>query len=346
MRAWDVVRAWGCILRGYAPALSIEITKECPLSCPGCYAFQPEHVGGLALKSFADLKGAELVRGVTAVVERHRPIVVYLVGGEPLVRYRELGEILPRICEREIDVRVVTSAVRPIPLEWSKLRRLAIVVSIDGLQPEHDQRRKPATYERILKHIEGHRIVVHATVTSHMMGRDDYLEEFVRFWSERPEVHRIQVSFYTPQMGEDTVEILTREMRERAVRELNRLIPLYPKIQLNAEVLKSYLNPPKNPQACLFARVTRTLSADLKSEVKPCQFGGTPNCSECGCLGSMVLHAVGERRLPGGVKFSALFEASEKVGSAVRWARERCRSITAGLGSTEAPARPFEVEPR
>ena len=49
----------------------------------------------------------------------------------------------------------MTSAVRPIPNEWLGLHRLQVVVSIDGLQPEHDERRKPATYERILKHIEG-----------------------------------------------------------------------------------------------------------------------------------------------------------------------------------------------
>jgi len=30
-----------------------------------------------------------------------------------------------------------------------RFERLNVVVSIDGLQPEHDERRKPATYERI-----------------------------------------------------------------------------------------------------------------------------------------------------------------------------------------------------
>ena len=34
-----ILAAWGRILTGYAPALSIEITKECPLRCPGCYAY-------------------------------------------------------------------------------------------------------------------------------------------------------------------------------------------------------------------------------------------------------------------------------------------------------------------
>jgi sulfatase maturation enzyme AslB (radical SAM superfamily) len=59
---------------------------------------------------------------------------------------------------------VVTSAVRPIPAEWKQFPNLHIVVSIDGLQPEHDARRAPATYDRILKHIDGHQITVYSTV--------------------------------------------------------------------------------------------------------------------------------------------------------------------------------------
>ena len=31
--------AWGRILAGRVPNLSVEITRECPLTCPGCYAF-------------------------------------------------------------------------------------------------------------------------------------------------------------------------------------------------------------------------------------------------------------------------------------------------------------------
>ena len=102
-----------------------------------------------------------------------------IVGGEPLVRFRELNDILPRLAERGIYTQLVTSAVRPIPIEWAQLRRLQLVVSIDGLQPEHDERRKPATYDRILKHINGHSITVHCTVTRQQVRRDGYLEEFV-----------------------------------------------------------------------------------------------------------------------------------------------------------------------
>ena len=117
-----------------------------------------------------------------ALIDRHKPLHVSIVGGEPLVRYRELGQILPQLAERGIHTQLVTSAVRPIPPEWARLRRLQLVVSIDGLQPEHDVRRTPATYDRILKHIVGHQITVHCTVTRQQVQRDGYLEEFLRFW--------------------------------------------------------------------------------------------------------------------------------------------------------------------
>ena len=156
-RMKGIISAWGKILTGYQPNLSIEITRECPLTCPGCYAYGGDHLGGdVTLRELRDFKGPELVAGMFALLEKYRPLHVSIVGGEPLVRYRELDEILPRMTGMGIYTQLVTSAVRQIPLEWAKLRRLQIVVSIDGLQPEHDARRKPATYDRILKHIEGH----------------------------------------------------------------------------------------------------------------------------------------------------------------------------------------------
>ncbi len=76
---------------GYTPALSIEITRECPLRCPGCYAYGDDHLGGeITLRQVRDFKGQELVDGVIALVDQHRPLHVSIVGGEPLVRYREL----------------------------------------------------------------------------------------------------------------------------------------------------------------------------------------------------------------------------------------------------------------
>ena len=78
--------------------------------------------------------------------------------------------------------------------------RLRVAISVDGLPEHHDIRRKPATYERILKNIEGREVNVHWVITRPMLERAGYLEEYVAFWSARPEVDRIWVSVYTPQI--------------------------------------------------------------------------------------------------------------------------------------------------
>ena len=110
--------AWGRILTGYTPALSLEITRECPLRCPGCYAYGDDHLGGdVTLRQVRDFKGQELIDGVLGVVERQRPLHLSIVGGEPLVRYRELNTLLPILSKRGIHVQLVTSAVREIPAE-------------------------------------------------------------------------------------------------------------------------------------------------------------------------------------------------------------------------------------
>ena len=319
-----LIGAWGRILRGYRPALSIEITRECPLRCPGCYAYGHEHLGGdVTLRELSDFKGDELVERFFQVVDEHRPVHVSIIGGEPLVRYRELGQILPRLADRGIYTQVVTSAVRPIPLEWAPLPRLQLVVSIDGLQPEHDARRKPATYDRILKHIKGHQITVHCTITRQQVQRDDYIEEFVDFWSRNPDTRQIWISLYTPQIGEVSAEKLRPEDRQRVVAALMLLRRRYPKLKMPEGLIRVFQQPPQSPDECIFARTTTCISADMQRHVEPCQFGGAPDCANCGCIASAALGAVGRHRLPLGIPVGAIFDRSLRVGQTVRRVRAR-----------------------
>lgn len=337
MNKSDVLQSWGLILRGFTPTLSIEITRECPLRCPGCYAFGDDHLGGdVTLREVSDHKGPALVEGVLALVARYRPLHLSIVGGEPLVRYRELNELLPTLTARGIHVQVVTSAVRPIPLEWAALERLNISVSIDGLQPEHDERRKPATYDRILKHIAGHQVTVHCTITRQQVAAPGYLRRFVTFWSDQPAAKRIWMSLYTPQIGEQSPERLTPDERRRAADELLALREEFPKLDMPKGLIEAYLETPRSPSECIFSRVTTSISADLKRMITPCQFGGNPDCSNCGCIASAGLAAVGRHRLPGGVRVGSVFEASLRIGAAARWLRGQ----SAGDGPPMPPMEP------
>jgi sulfatase maturation enzyme AslB (radical SAM superfamily) len=315
MKALDIVRAWGTILKGERPALSIEITRECPLKCPGCYAYDAAHLGGaVTLRELNDQKGQSLVDGVLDVVHRFKPLHVSLVGGDPLVRYRELEMLVPQLLARGIHVRIVTSAFRAWKREWSTLPHLDVVVSIDGLQPEHDLRRAPATYDRILKNIAGQIITIHCTITGQMMKRPGYLNDFLRFWTPRPETKRVWFSLFTPQVGDRLAEMLAPQERAQAITDMLQLRKRYPKLEMGEEVIRQFASPPKTPEDCVFALTTTTLSADLRTEVTPCQFGGNPDCGSCGCIASMGLAAVAAHKWGGIVPLGMLFRTSLRVG--------------------------------
>jgi MoaA/NifB/PqqE/SkfB family radical SAM enzyme len=320
MKTSEVLRAWSAILAGRAPSLSIEITKECPLRCPGCYAFDAAHLGStVQLRQLSDFKGDELVARVLALVDEHKPLHVSLVGGDPLVRYRELEALLPQMERRGIHTQIVTSAFRTIPAAWSQFKKLNVVVSIDGLQPEHDERRKPATYERILKNISGAKVTIHCTITSQIADRPDYLNEFLSFWSSRPEIKKVWFSLFTPQRGATDVEILTPAQRAAVIADLRQLRLIYPVLDMPQQLLQEIASPPKSPRECIFARTTETISADLTTQITPCQFGGDPDCERCGCFASMGLAAVGHHRVLGPLTAGHLFLASERLGKS--WKR-------------------------
>lgn len=326
-----IIRAWGLILRGYSPSLSIEITKECPLRCPGCYAYGDEHLGGTQrLRDMSDHKGQDLVDGVLALVDAEHTLHLSIIGGEPLVRYRELNQLLPQIAARGIYTQVVTSAVRPIPREWAGLRRLHLVVSVDGLQPEHDARRAPATYDRLVKHIEGHSVTIHCTVTRQQTRREGYLDRFAAQWSANPNVRNIWFSLYTPQVGEVSDEMLTPEDRQRVVGELLVLQDRYPKVHMPKSVSRAYLSPPTSPDDCTFARTTMCLTTDLSTRITPCQLGGRPDCAQCGCIASAGLTAVDRHELLPGLRLREIFDWSSRVGAAARRGRERRRARRGG----------------
>ncbi len=323
MKKSEVFQAWASILTGRAPSLSIEITKECPLRCPGCYAFDAAHLGSTTLlRQLSDYKGDELVTRILVILDELKPLHVSLVGGDPLVRYRELEQLLPQIEARNIHTQLVTSAFRVIPLQWKHYKKLNVVVSIDGLQPEHDERRKPATYERILKNIVDARVTIHSTITSQIASRSGYLEEFLAFWSENPAIKKIWFSLFTPQRGAIDPEILSPNQRTAVMNELRRLRPLYPKLDMHDIVIDEIAVPPSSPEECIFARTTETISADLMTRITPCQFGGDPDCSQCGCIASMGLAAVGHHKVFGGLTAGHLFMASDRVGKGWRKLQE------------------------
>ena len=82
--------------------------------------------------------------------------------------------------------------------------------------------------------------------------------------------------------------------------------------------MRGYLHPPPNPDDCIFAKTTACLSADLKQPITPCQYGGDPDCTQCGCMASVGLQALGDYRLGGVIPLKSIFTGSLAIGAGVR----------------------------
>ncbi len=322
MQVGDIMRAWGMILQGQKPTLSIEITKECPLRCPGCYAFEDQHLGtGVNLRQLGDFKGDELVRRILKLADEHRPLHLSLVGGDPLVRYREVGQVLPHCW----PVESLPVGLQRVPGDDGCTEVYAGLRSRCRWTGSHpcSMPAQTATYERILKNISNQRVTIHCTITGQMMKRQGYLEEFIQFWSGVDAVEKVWFSMFTPQRGDEMPEILTTAERAEAIRVIHDLRERYPKVAMPKRLVDHFNSPPSSPSDCIFSQVTETISADFQTSITPCQFGGDPDCSQCGCMASMALAAVGAYKVGGLIPAGALFRGSVKIGAMRRAMRDQ-----------------------
>jgi hypothetical protein len=87
--------------------------------------------------------------------------------------------------------------------------------------------------------------------------------------------------------------------------------------------VKKYLQPPQRPDECVFAKTTACVSADLEKPITPCQYGGDPDCSQCGCMASVGFAALADHRIAGVLPLRTIFNASFAVGDMARRSRRR-----------------------
>jgi hypothetical protein len=160
-----------------------------------------------------------------------------------------------------------------------------------------------------------------------MMKRSGYLTDFVDFWSANPAVEKIWMSIFTPQRGAANVECLSSDERNTVVETLLHLRQDQAKLDMPEGMIREFISPPASPDQCIFAQTTRTLSADFKTRVEPCQFGGDPDCSRCGCIASMGLATVGHQKLIGPITAGHIFWTSLAIGRHVQRADERIQQF-------------------
>jgi hypothetical protein len=129
------------------------------------------------------------------------------------------------------------------------------------------------------------------------------------------------MSVYTPQKGEQSPEMLTPSDRVRLAEAIPALAREYPKFLTTAGMAQAFLHPPESPADCAFARISANYTADLHTRVRPCVFGGNPDCSQCGCAISSALHWITNENI-GPIRARPFFNGTLAVGSAMKRLRQ------------------------
>jgi hypothetical protein len=111
--------------------------------------------------------------------------------------------------------------------------------------------------------------------------------------------------------------MLAPDDREFVAQHLPLLGKQYPKLLVPEGVARAFVHPPASPDDCLFSKMSANYSADLRSRVEPCVFGGSPDCSQCGCSISSALHWIRTVRVAGPLKVDHFVSGSIGIGSAV-----------------------------
>jgi hypothetical protein len=216
---------------------------------------------------------------------------------------------------------------------------------VDGLREYHDVRRKPATYDRILQNIKGRSVNIHLTITRQMVQSESYLDEYFTFWGNRPEVDRIWISVYTPQIGEQSPEMLTQQDRARLVKQMSTWRERYPKLLVSKGYAEAVASPPRNPDDCMFSKMSTNYSADLKTRVEPCIFGGNPDCTQCGCAVSVGFHWLRRIRIKGPLRVGHFARSSVAIGSAFNRLRGAAVVPERWFREVTGAAKPQTTEP-
>ena len=299
-----IITAWGKNLRGYRPSLSIEITRDCPLRCPGCYAYGDDHLGGsVTLRQVSDYKGQELIDRILALVDDVNPFDVSIVGGEPLVRFRELNEILPQARRaRHLDAarherraaepgRVgVDSAPADRRLNRRSAARTRRAAHAGHLRPHPQAHRRTADHRALHRDsAAGAARRLHGGVRQVLVGQSGCPPDLVQ---------PLHAAGRRGRAGDSDAGRSRARHRGPDVAAAGAI----PKIAM-PEGAAAAIPPHRrtSPDDCVFAQTTTCVSADFAHRITPCQFGGNPDCSQCGCMASAGTGR-GRRRIgcPGG----------------------------------------------
>lgn len=277
---------------GRYPAMFVNVTNRCNLSCAHCFVFREANPNE-ATSPRLEQSDEEMLATIEALRDRHGVVAMLWLGGEPLLR--------KRLVQRGVELfaRNIVTTNGTLPLV-DLGATTTYVVSLDGPPEINDAVRGAGTFERVMGNIAQipagftSPVQVQCTVTA---TNQDHLEELVDILLPS-RVAWMTFSFYVPSAGDGSgLGWPTPEDRMVAVDkvlELKRRHPAFVRNRTRALELMAPERAPAVTAACPARAFVLPLYLDGDSLVTPyCCYGNDVDCDNCGAWVVFHLAALG-----------------------------------------------------
>jgi len=259
----------------------IDITNKCNLKCTHCYWWRQEKNPDLD-----DKKMVEFMERVRSDGLR----VVYLLGGEPLLR--------PEICAEAGRIFDFVMLFTNGTLGYPKLDNVRYSLSIDGPERIHDSLRGDGIFKKVTKILDeqSQKVMIHITVCR---SNREHLRETIENFIHRKNVRGIYFCFYCPgsSADDDNSEFIPLVERNSVIDEIVGYRKEYGEKIFLTERVGHYLKTTgglsrwNSQEKCVTKKLFKFYAADGNYKYH-CAYGAEANCENCGCSQVPLMHAL------------------------------------------------------
>lgn len=261
----------------------LDVTNKCNLHCTHCYWARQ--------KKNPELNDEQMI-DFMKTLRRSGLRIIYLLGGEPLLR--------PRICAEAGKIFDFTLIFTNGTLGYPHVNNALYALSVDGPEKIHDSIRGAGTFSKVTKILDDQstKVMIHVTVCR---SNKDHLRETVQDFIHRKNVRGIYFCFFCPSAKhEGNMEKISLAERDRVIDEIVGFRKEYGNKIFFTERVGHYM---KNDggfgcwnqlEKCITKKVFKFYSADGKYKYH-CAFGPEAECEHCGCSQVPLMYALRDR---------------------------------------------------